>query len=317
MASSPAFQFYPADWLVGTLTMSLAEEAAYLRLIGHQWSVGAIPGDDLPALARIIRVSERDAAKLWASVRNKFTKSDDGLWRNARLESERAKQQAFRDSRIEAGRRGGLAKAKQNPSTASDLLELPASTATILPVANTLAKPSSSSSSSSSKEQEQEPAPVALLVHTTASKPRRYEHALIPKRDLSAVYEGRYVNIPAGRWAEGHRKAYRLTDDDLAAFGKWVNAEIERDGGIVCDGGNRLRYLDERLDKWRGDRADDEKTKRSIAATRAWQAEQDRIKAEIERETAEAKANGTYKTFAEIAAEVREARKAELAAQRG
>ena len=142
MGDSPAFQFYPSDWLVGTLTLSLSEEGAYLRCLCHQWSTGTLPASDIPALARIMRVTEREAAKLWARIGGKFILGDDGLWRNARLETEREKQAEYRLAKVGAGRRGGLAKAKHK-----------ASTATVLPLANTLAKPSSSSSSSSSSSE--------------------------------------------------------------------------------------------------------------------------------------------------------------------
>lgn len=149
MADSPAFRFYPSDWLVGTLTMTLAEEGAYLRCINHQWSAGSLPASDVSELARIMRVPEREASKHWARICGKFVLGDDGQWRNARIETERAKQADYKQAKIDAGRRGGQAKAKQTPSTATDLLEQkPSSAATPLPVAKpSVPFPSSFSSS--------------------------------------------------------------------------------------------------------------------------------------------------------------------------
>lgn len=129
VGDAPAFQFYPSDWLTGTLTFSCAEDGAYLRCVMHQWATGSIPGDDLVALARVMRVTTAEAKKLWTVVGAKFERGDDGLWRNARVEEERRKQADYRQAKADAGRRGGLAKAKQTPSTAS-----------VLPVADAVAK---------------------------------------------------------------------------------------------------------------------------------------------------------------------------------
>ena len=150
MADAPAFQFYPSDWILGTLTFTPAEDGAYLRCVMHQWASGGVPADDRKALAGVMRVSEKDAAKLWATVSVKFERGDDGLWRNARVEAERAKQAEYRQSRIEAGRRGGLAKGKQSFSSATVSLQAKGKQTASETPSKPLAKPSSSSSSSSS-----------------------------------------------------------------------------------------------------------------------------------------------------------------------
>lgn len=113
MSAPPAFQFYPADWLVGTLLFSLAEDGAYLRCVMHQWSTGSVPGDDIRALSRVMRVSEKETRDLWAVIHDKFIRCDDGLWRNARLETERAKQVLYRESQAENGRRSAAARAQR------------------------------------------------------------------------------------------------------------------------------------------------------------------------------------------------------------
>ena len=56
---SPAFQFYPADWLSSTAIslMTPAEEGAYLRLLCHAWMdpMCSLPDDDaqLAILSRL------------------------------------------------------------------------------------------------------------------------------------------------------------------------------------------------------------------------------------------------------------------------
>lgn len=99
MSKAPAFQFYAADFLVGTAAMSAEEVGAYIRLLAYQWEQGGLSSDEraLRGLAGARRIS--------AAVLSKFPKSDDGLLRNARLEIERAKQAAFRETRAENARK--------------------------------------------------------------------------------------------------------------------------------------------------------------------------------------------------------------------
>jgi uncharacterized protein YdaU (DUF1376 family) len=93
---APAFQFYAADFLMGTLQMTLELRGAYLTLLIHQWDAGSVPGDDLRAMGAILGVPPRHASLLWSTLGHKFTRGSDGLWRNPRLEQERAKQAAHR-----------------------------------------------------------------------------------------------------------------------------------------------------------------------------------------------------------------------------
>jgi uncharacterized protein YdaU (DUF1376 family) len=161
LGSSPAFQFYADDYLVGTMTMTLPEKGAYMDCLAYQWSVGAVPGDDPKALARVMRCTTAEAKRVWLIVSSKFVRDEDGGWRNRRLEKERDKQAAYRYSRIESGRKGGLARGKV---TSSSPTVVDVSFAT----ANTLAKPSSPSPSPSpvppSKNEGGERAPRGGLI---------------------------------------------------------------------------------------------------------------------------------------------------------
>jgi Protein of unknown function (DUF1376)/DnaB-like helicase C terminal domain len=54
--SSPAFQFYPADYLAdaNVQMMTLEEEGAYIRLLSYCWREGTIPADNA-SLSRLCK----------------------------------------------------------------------------------------------------------------------------------------------------------------------------------------------------------------------------------------------------------------------
>jgi len=87
--------FYPADWLLGTMSMSAEARGAYIDLLCHAWDQGTIPADDTK-LHRLARVD----AETWARVRNevlaKFVETRDGRLRHRRVDAElrRAKQRS-------------------------------------------------------------------------------------------------------------------------------------------------------------------------------------------------------------------------------
>lgn len=91
---------------MGTATMTLEETGAYVRLLAYQWDTESVPGDDMPAMGRLLGVSTAKARALWQKIGGKFQKSDHG-WRNNRLESEREKQQERRRKLAENGKLGG------------------------------------------------------------------------------------------------------------------------------------------------------------------------------------------------------------------
>src|SRR5687767_6842906 len=93
---SPSFQFYANDFLTGTLALSLEECGAYVTLLAYQWDHGGVPAGAV-ARARICRCSVAQAKRVWTAIERKFQQGEDGLWRNARLETERKKQNAFRE----------------------------------------------------------------------------------------------------------------------------------------------------------------------------------------------------------------------------
>jgi len=121
----PAFQFYPDDFIGGTCDLSAKEVGAYIRLLCFQWTKGKIPSCR-NKLSRIAGTS------VTPEVLSKFP---DGM--NQRLESERIKQDDYREAKKKAGENGAK-KRWQNHGTPIDL-----------PLANTIANDSSPSPSPS------------------------------------------------------------------------------------------------------------------------------------------------------------------------
>lgn len=102
---SPAFQFYPKDFLTHATQagMSLAEAGAYIRLLCHCWRNGGIP-DEPDRLARMIGATPREMKAVWPTVRRCFEThpSDPGMLVQPRLEEESQKQAEFRRRQSDA-----------------------------------------------------------------------------------------------------------------------------------------------------------------------------------------------------------------------
>lgn len=89
---SPAFQFYPNDFL-GSLkvaSMTLEEVGLYTLLLCCDWNENGLP-DPPESLAKPLRISPRTFKKLWKAVGENFVLRG-GRWHNKRLDVERRKQ---------------------------------------------------------------------------------------------------------------------------------------------------------------------------------------------------------------------------------
>lgn len=111
---TPAFQFYPNDWLGSThiMLMSPAEEGAYIRLLAIAWNSPdcGLPDDDAQ-LAILSRLNEGWFNGSSSKVRQCFFSKNNRLF-NKRLISERKKQEEWR----EKCRVGGIASGKSRRS---------------------------------------------------------------------------------------------------------------------------------------------------------------------------------------------------------
>lgn len=140
---SPAFQFYPKDFMAGTATMSLQEVGAYMRLLCYAWDAGSVPTDPKER-SRICACSRAQERELWKKVGTKFSLQND-VYLNERMEEERQKQADYRRRQSDKGKASATVRWQPDGNRAVTTV-----TPRLQPDGNSS---SSSSSSSSSKEQ--------------------------------------------------------------------------------------------------------------------------------------------------------------------
>lgn len=111
---SPAFQFYPQDFLVGTADMTCEEVGAYIRLLCYQWAKDGLPTDE----KKLVQLTGISGGLSLGNVVGKFGLCQDGLLRNARLVKIRQDQDAFHEKQRQNGAKGGnpsFKKGEKNP----------------------------------------------------------------------------------------------------------------------------------------------------------------------------------------------------------
>ena len=111
----PAFQFYPDDFLSGTITMTDAEVGLYIRLLCQQWSAGGLPNDPSE-----LELFSRGGTPL-KRVLAKFRLGEDGLLRNARMEDVRRGRQEFIDRQTQNSAKGVAARDAKRQSATTGL----------------------------------------------------------------------------------------------------------------------------------------------------------------------------------------------------
>lgn len=107
---TPAFQFYPKDFLAdgNVAGMSLEERGAYITLLCLCWQEGSLPMD-VTRLAHMVGTTPRVFARVWPAVQRCFTEHE-GQLRHGRLEKERAKQATYRRRQSDAGKASAAAR---------------------------------------------------------------------------------------------------------------------------------------------------------------------------------------------------------------
>lgn len=161
--SSPAFQFYPKDFLTdgNVAGMTLEERGAYITLLCLCWTETTLPMDAC-RLARMMGCNMHTFRRVWPAVARCFATTDDG-YRHGRLDKEREKQDQFRAARAKSGRIGGQNKAKRSSELVAVLPDEPSKPVAVLEMepSKPLAKPSSPISSLlSSTPVREEPQPA-------------------------------------------------------------------------------------------------------------------------------------------------------------
>ncbi len=158
---SPAFQFYPSDWLAGTMTMSCAERGAYINLLSACWNDGSLP-IETDALRRIsgAEMSEWEAIKGAALAHFRVK---DGRYINGRLEKERAKQRDWSKKSREGGRASAAARRLENGGNQTSTNGQPQAQPLGNSSSSSLSSSSSSSSLASSASAQNVPSAVAAV----------------------------------------------------------------------------------------------------------------------------------------------------------
>lgn len=92
MAKDPAFLFYPGDWNLGTMHMTLIEKGAYMELLMLQFSRGKF------TLAHAKHMLNGSFDLAWPTIKEKFETDGNFFW-NKRLQEEVDKRRKFTESR--------------------------------------------------------------------------------------------------------------------------------------------------------------------------------------------------------------------------
>lgn len=101
--SVPWVKFYADRYAAEVTDFSMAETAAYFRLLLHQMIYGALPPDEM-RLRRITRLSVKE----WAASRDALSEKFGPNWHHERLAQDRDEAVRSVRQRVEAGRQGGL-----------------------------------------------------------------------------------------------------------------------------------------------------------------------------------------------------------------
>lgn len=106
---SPAFQFYPAEFLASRKVdrMSMTERGAYITLLCQCWLDNGLP-TDLSELAESVRMKPAQFERMWENgkIRHCFVERG-GKFHNERLDIERKKQIEYRRRQADNGSKGG------------------------------------------------------------------------------------------------------------------------------------------------------------------------------------------------------------------
>jgi len=148
---SPAFQFYPADYLSdsNTIAFTAEQDGHYLRLLCLCWLEGSIPIDPRPLLKGGATITDECLNPVLKCFRLNRKKT---AMVHPRLDAERCKQIAWREKSSAGGKASALIKQElNNGNGASRVVE---------PKVNTSSSSSSSSSSSNLKSKQEKKTPV-------------------------------------------------------------------------------------------------------------------------------------------------------------
>lgn len=111
MTKSPAFQFYPKDFLSdeNVMLMSNQELGCYIKLISFCWIEGSIPSD-IKNIAKLCGEDASVMSQLWQSIEKCFIAGEKGRLDQPRIKAEKIKQQEYRSIKSASGINGASSK---------------------------------------------------------------------------------------------------------------------------------------------------------------------------------------------------------------
>jgi len=111
MGKSPAFQFYPKDFLsdINVASMTMEERGIYITLLSYCWLEGCLKGGSQVVEAICNHPENWD--EIWDKVSQCFYEKD-GKFYHKRLEEERKKQEEWREKSRLGGIKSGKARRK-------------------------------------------------------------------------------------------------------------------------------------------------------------------------------------------------------------
>jgi uncharacterized protein YdaU (DUF1376 family) len=122
----PFLPLFFGDFLASTGEWSGEEQALYLLLLGHQWSVGSLP-KDAEKVRKLARFQKKSWLSTWETVSEKFPVDKDDRRRNTRLETHRERANEISKIRAAAAAKGVAARRNKAEANADDLNDQSAS----------------------------------------------------------------------------------------------------------------------------------------------------------------------------------------------
>lgn len=121
MAKDPAFLFYPGDWNLGTMHMTILEKGAYIELLMLQFARGKF------SEASAKHMLQSSFSEVWPAVSEKF-KKDGEFYINERLDAEIKRRKKFTESRRSNGLIGKKVSETDEASAKHMLMHMEAAT---------------------------------------------------------------------------------------------------------------------------------------------------------------------------------------------
>lgn len=110
-AHPPSFDFYPDDFIGGTLGMHPCARGIYISLLCHQWSHGSMNLTNNRQLVQITGAMPDELNQHLPEVLLKFEQLENGEFQNVRLEREYTRKMEICRKRAESGGLGGKSSA--------------------------------------------------------------------------------------------------------------------------------------------------------------------------------------------------------------